>query len=114
MRRLIAASLAALPFALSAQGTQPAPEKAPVAVGGEKAAGVAQGGAAPASPLPAYRSPFADYRPFSAEVVPKDWRRANDEVREVGGHLGLMKGEPAQLQGHGAHGAKQPVPPERR
>ena len=59
----------------------------------------------------AYRSPFSDYRPFSQELTPKEWRRANDEVREAGGHAGLMKGEPAQLKGHGAHGAKQPTPP---
>ena len=59
-----------------------------------------------------YQSPFADYRRFTPEEPLKDWRRANDEVREAGGHVGLMKGaEPAQLTGHGAHGAKQPVPP---
>ena len=58
-----------------------------------------------------YRSAFSDYRPFSEEVPAKGWRRANDEVRDVGGHAGLMKGEPAQLKGHGSHGAKQPTPP---
>lgn len=58
-----------------------------------------------------YDSAFTDYRPFSDETAPKDWRKANDEVRETGGHVGLLKGTPAQLKGHGAHGAKQPAPP---
>lgn len=58
-----------------------------------------------------YRSAFSDYRPFSQESAPKEWRRANDEVREAGGHAGLMKGEAAQSKGHGSHGAKQQTPP---
>ena len=58
-----------------------------------------------------YDSAFKDFRPFSGETAPKDWRKANDEVRETGGHVGLLKGTPAQLKGHGAHGAKQPTPP---
>ena len=58
-----------------------------------------------------YRSAFTGYRPFDGEVSLKDWKKANDEVREVGGHVGLLKGEPAQLQGHGAHGAKRQAPP---
>lgn len=58
-----------------------------------------------------YHSAFTDYRPFSSEAALKDWRKANDEVRETGGHVGLLKGTPAQLKGHGAHGAKQPTPP---
>jgi hypothetical protein len=66
---------------------------------------------APAVSGGAYRSPFADYRPFSEEVPPKAWRTANDEVRDAGGHIGLMKGERAQPRGHEAHGAKQPTTP---
>lgn len=58
-----------------------------------------------------YRSPFADYRPFSVELSPKGWRRANEEVHDAGGHIGIMKRQPAQLKGHGAHGSKQVVPP---
>ncbi len=59
-----------------------------------------------------YRSAFEGYRPFNAAEPLKDWRKANDEVRDAGGHVGLMKsGEPAQLKGHGAHGAKQATPP---
>lgn len=61
-----------------------------------------------------YRSAFTGYRPFTAELPLKDWKKANDEVREAGGHVGLMKGEPAQPQGHGAHGAKQQTPPVQR
>ena len=58
-----------------------------------------------------YDSAFADYRAFSADTAPKDWRKANEEVREVGGHAGLMKGAPGQPKGgHAAHGAKQQAP----
>jgi hypothetical protein len=39
-----------------------------------------------------YVSPFADYRRFDAESPPKPWRQANDEVREAGGHVGILKG----------------------
>lgn len=42
----------------------------------------------------AYRSPFADYRPFVADEPLKDWRRANEEVHEAGGHAGLLKAAP--------------------
>jgi hypothetical protein len=45
-------------------------------------------------PTGTYRSPFADYRPFAGDEPLKDWRRANDEVRDAGGHVGLMKAEP--------------------
>ena len=39
---------------------------------------------------PVYRSAFADYRPFDAEVPAKVWREANEEVRAAGGHGGAM------------------------
>jgi hypothetical protein len=58
-----------------------------------------------------YRSPFADYRPFTAEEPLTDWKKANDDVREAGGHVGLLKGEAGALEGHGAHGVKQAAPP---
>lgn len=58
-----------------------------------------------------YDSAFKDYRPFAGETAHKDWRKANGEVRETGGHVGLLKGTPAQGKGHGAHGVKQPTPP---
>lgn len=59
-----------------------------------------------------YRSPFADYRAFVPDEPLEDWRRANDQARDVGGHMGLMKaGGAAPSAGHGAHGTKQPAPP---
>jgi hypothetical protein len=45
----------------------------------------------------AYRSAFDDYRTF-VDPKPADWRSANDEVRDAGGHLGLARG-----RGPGAH-----------
>ena len=48
-----------------------------------------------------YASPFADYRRFVADEPLKDWRAANDEVREAGGHMGLMKSAPSPA--HGGH-----------
>lgn len=77
-----------------------------------------QAKATPASAVPAlasaagYRSPFADYRALVPDEPLEDWRRANDEVREAGGHVGLMKaGGAAQSAGHGAHGTQRPAPP---
>jgi hypothetical protein len=61
-----------------------------------------------------YASAFTDYRPFSGDAAPKDWRKANDEVRDAGGHIGLMKGQPAPLRGHGAHGSEQPAGVDRK
>ena len=62
--------------------------------------------ASPDLPNTAYRSPFADYRRFNAEEPLKSWRRANDEVRDAGGHVGLMKGKEGKAMDHGGHGAK--------
>lgn len=63
---------------------------------GHGARPVATAKAAPAVPNAAapskYESAFADYRPFTPQEPPKGWRAANDEVRDAGGHLGLMKG----------------------
>lgn len=55
---------------------------------------MAQSAAPPAPPAagPTYVSPFADYRRFDAESPSKPWRLANDEVREAGGHVGIVKG----------------------
>ena len=50
--------------------------------------------APPAAAKESYASPFADYRRFDAESPPKPWRQANDEVREAGGHVGILKGMP--------------------
>jgi hypothetical protein len=51
-----------------------------------------QAAAVPASTLPPYQSPFADYQRFDADARPKPWREANDAVREAGGHVGILKG----------------------
>lgn len=57
---------------------------------------LAQAGAAPAAPAaasaPTYVSPFQGYRRFDAESPVKPWRQANEEVREAGGHVGILKG----------------------
>jgi len=44
-----------------------------------------------------YRSAFDGYRPY-AEQEPRDWRGANDEVREAGGHAGHKPGQGAGPQ----------------
>ena len=56
-----------------------------------------------------YVSPFADYRRFDAESPPKPWRLANDEVRDAGGHVGILKG----TSGPAAAAAGKPPPPVR-
>ena len=95
------ASLAAalLVSTAQAQGTTAAPQTQ--SMGATQATDKAAG----------YRSAFSDYRLFSQPVATKEWRRANDELREAGGHAGLMKGEPAQSKAHAPHGPKQPTPP---
>ena len=64
-----------------------------------------------------YQSAFDGYRPFAEQEL-RDWRRANDAVRDAGGHAGHQPGQgagqPASKpqpgtpegsghQGHGAH-----------
>lgn len=51
-------------------------------------------------PAPAYQSAFQDYRSFREEPL-ADWRRLNEEVGRVGGHLGIFGG----AAGHGGHAA---------
>lgn len=48
------------------------------------------------APVPAtvYQSAFAGYRSGGTEEK-IDWRRANDAVRETGGHAGALKDAPA-------------------
>ena len=62
--------------------------------------------ASPDVPRTTYRSAYTDYRRFDAEGPLKGWRRANDEVRDAGGHVGLMKGAEGKAMDHGGHGAK--------
>jgi hypothetical protein len=75
----------------------------------------AQAGAQPVAVSPdmpntTYRSAFTDYRRFDVEEPLKNWRRANDEVRDAGGHVGLMKGPEGKAMDHGGHGAKPKEP----
>ena len=58
-------------------------------------------------PTTTYRSAFTGYRGFNAEEPLKSWRRANGEVRDAGGHVGLMKGTEGKSMDHGGHGAKK-------
>jgi hypothetical protein len=53
----------------------------------------------PATKVPPteYRSAFDGYRPY-AEQEPRDWRGANDEVREASGHAGHKPGQGAGQQ----------------
>ena len=38
-------------------------------------------------------SAFSDYRRFNADEPLVDWRAANDEVKNAGGHVGLMRSQ---------------------
>lgn len=109
--RLIKSSvcLAAALQALFAWSQGVAAPQAEISRTGEAKAKHAPAAAAPA-PDAAYRSPFADYRVFNAGEPPKNWRRANDEVRDAGGHVGLMKGMQGKAMDHGGHGAKPKEP----
>ncbi len=77
------------------------------------AAATAGSAAAQARPDPAdakakappveYRSAFESYRPYAEpELAP--WRAVNEEVRRVGGHVGMMR-----AQSQGKPQAKQPA-----
>jgi hypothetical protein len=63
-------------------GKAPAPKNPPAAE---------QSGQAKFGEAGAYDSPFLDYRPFDPQEPAKPWRAANEEVRDAGGHLGVMK-----------------------
>lgn len=69
------------------------------------------------TPRVEFRSAFEGYRSF-AEPESRDWRKANEQVREAGGHAGHKPGQGAGQQtskpkpgspdasgqqGHGAH-----------
>lgn len=64
----------------------------------ESVSSKSEAAALPASaPASGFKSAFSDYRSFMPNGALKDWRLANDEVREAGGQMGLMKGgTPAQ------------------
>lgn len=58
----------------------------------------------PGQPVPAieYRSPLADYKKPAFDA-PADWRKANETVRDVGGHGGALSGKPPAEGGHAGH-----------
>jgi len=66
-----------------------------------------------------YRSAFTGYRAFQPEETLRDWRQVNDEVKEAGGHLGILRGmrspstgAPAEAHsGHAGHGSTRETPP---
>ena len=46
-------------------------------------------------PQPEYRSAFSGYRKAGFDEK-RDWREANDTVRDLGGHAGALKGPAAE------------------
>lgn len=85
------------------QGAAPSQAGAPPKAAETKAKPTAS---SPDVPNATYRSAFTDYRRFNAQEPLESWRRANDEVRDAGGHVGLMKGTQGKAMDHGGHGAK--------
>jgi hypothetical protein len=66
--------------------------------------------AAPTAPdVAPYRSAFAEYRPWRGQEPAVDWKRANDEMKRLGGHAGHLREKaqqpepPAAAGGHDAH-----------
>jgi hypothetical protein len=49
---------------------------------------------APAPSAPVYRSAFDSYRPWRADEPSADWRQANQEMGQLGGHAGHLRGAP--------------------
>lgn len=74
---------------------------------------------------PLYRSALDGYRSWRADEQLADWKRANDEMKGLGGHAGHLRGaprapgskpvpakplqqdKPAAAGGHGAHHGAQ-------
>ena len=77
-------------------------------------ASMPKAGASAAKPAPkvrpeeagGYYSAFADYRPFDPQEPAKPWRKANEEVREAGGHIGVTKAIEAAKAAPGKDGKK--------
>ena len=65
------------------------------------ASGAAPSEVHPSSPTPAsaYRSAFADYRPFQDEPI-TDWRALNEGVAQAGGHVGIMRDASSSASTH--------------
>jgi hypothetical protein len=47
------------------------------------------------SPMPQYRSAFADYRAWREPAL-ANWRNANDEAGAAGGHMGDVRGQASE------------------
>lgn len=66
-----------------------------------------------------HQSAFTGYRAFQPDVPLLDWRRVNEEVKEAGGHLGILRGlrapatgSPAAVApGHAGHGTTPATTP---
>ena len=61
-------------------------------------------GAQADAPPSDYRSAFQDYRPYRDAPL-ANWRAVNEEVRRVGGHIGIFG-----AWAHAAHGAPKATP----
>ncbi|GAB3253635.1 hypothetical protein [Chitinimonas naiadis] len=53
----------------------------------------AQENSAAPSQAPTYRSAFAGYKAWEADLAAPQWLAANKEMQELGGHVGQMKDE---------------------
>ena len=110
---LLIAGFSAVPFLAAAQSPHTGHGQQPAAA--SKPAAARQPAPSPEARL--YRSAFEDFRPFKPDEPLVEWRGANDTVREIGGHVGLMKGSagagaasaPGAHGGHGAHGGKKEI-----
>jgi len=93
----LAAALALVPAHVAAQAGHAHPAHAPGHPAQGKRADEREAAARNVQPAGsrAYASPFADYRPFDPQEPAKGWRAANEEVREAGGHIGVMKSNEA-------------------
>ncbi len=49
-----------------------------------------QSGSPKPQPLPAYRSPLNEYRPYRVDEPLRSWKDANDEAGRLGGHMGHL------------------------
>ena len=47
-----------------------------------------------------YRSSFDGYRRYNAQEPARQWRAANEAVRDAGGHVGILKGTRGQAEAH--------------
>jgi hypothetical protein len=61
------------------------------------------------SPVPQYRSAFADYRAWREPELVK-WRSANDEAGAAGGHMGHVRDQASERATPGAAAAPAAKP----